>query len=171
MMEPVLLMVTLYMSFVYGLVFVLIDTYPLAFTEDRQWSTDQGVIPLITIIVGVVFGCLLNFIWSYEQLMQPIELREDPRPEDQLLPMVLGAILLPIGLFIAAWTSFPRLSPVPQIMAGTPVGMGMSSLRASSEIALTIYVGLVLIFLKGNELLLQVYGITHHYAHDCGLAD
>lgn len=39
--------------------------------------------------------------------------------------MALGGLGLMIGLFWFAWTSFPSISPWPQILAGAPIGFGI----------------------------------------------
>ena len=41
------------------------------------------------------------------------------------VPMILGAFLLPIGLFWFAWTSNPHITWVPQVIAGVPIGAGI----------------------------------------------
>ena len=39
--------------------------------------------------------------------------------------MMIGAIFFPIGVFWFAWTSFPSISPWPQIISGVPIGIGI----------------------------------------------
>jgi hypothetical protein len=46
-------------------------------------------------------------------------------PEERLPPMMLGAVMLPAGLFWFAWTSSPHITWVPQVLAGIPIGMGI----------------------------------------------
>lgn len=46
-------------------------------------------------------------------------------PEERLPPMILGAIVLPLGLFCFAWTSSPHITWIPQVLAGIPVGAAM----------------------------------------------
>lgn len=46
-------------------------------------------------------------------------------PEDRLYPAIWGGILLPIGIFWFAWTSFDTINPWPQILAGIPIGAGI----------------------------------------------
>lgn len=39
--------------------------------------------------------------------------------------MIVGAFMLPIGLFWFAWTSSPHITWVPQVLAGIPIGAGI----------------------------------------------
>lgn len=48
-----------------------------------------------------------------------------PIPEERLPPMIVGAIVLPIGLFWFAWTSDPHITWVPQVLSVALIGMGM----------------------------------------------
>lgn len=47
-----------------------------------------------------------------------------PPPETRLIPMMLSCWTLPIGMFINAWTSYPRLTWVGPCLAGIPIGIG-----------------------------------------------
>jgi len=42
--------------------------------------------------------------------------------------MAIGGLVLPVGLFWSAWTSFPHLSPWPQALAGVPIGFGIMTI-------------------------------------------
>ncbi len=54
--------------------------------------------------------------------------------------MIIGAALLPIGLFWFAWTSDPNITWVPQVLAGIPIGAGVQ-----------------MIFLQGLGYIIDVY--------------
>jgi MFS transporter, DHA1 family, multidrug resistance protein len=61
-------------------------------------------------------------------------------PEERLVLMILGSFILPIGLFWFAWTSNPRITWVPQVLAGVPIGWGI-----------------LMIFLPGLNYIIDVY--------------
>lgn len=56
--EPILVLVTLYMSFCYGLLFLFIESYPIAFREVRGWSPQLTSLTFFGVIVGVGCGML-----------------------------------------------------------------------------------------------------------------
>lgn len=43
-LEPILLLVTLYMGFIYGFLYLCFEAYPIAFQEDRRWNEGVGVL-------------------------------------------------------------------------------------------------------------------------------
>ncbi|KAK5629878.1 hypothetical protein RRF57_005593 [Xylaria bambusicola] len=61
-------------------------------------------------------------------------------PEERLPPMIVGGILLPIGLFLFAWTSDKHIIWVPQVIAGIPTGAGV-----------------LIIFIQGFNYIIDVY--------------
>ena len=66
----------------------------------------------------IAYSTATNFKRSFEQSGKVI-------PEQRLPPMIVGAILLPIGLFWFAWTSSPHISWVPQVIASGFLGLGL----------------------------------------------
>ena len=54
--------------------------------------------------------------------------------------MIIGAAILPAGLFWFAWTSSPNITWVPQVLAGIPIGAGVQ-----------------MIFLQGLSYIIDVY--------------
>jgi MFS transporter, DHA1 family, multidrug resistance protein len=57
--------------------------------------------------------------------------------------MMAGAVCFPIGVLWFAWTSFPSISPWPQIISGLPIGAGI-----------------VMIYMQGIAYIVDVYTIN-----------
>lgn len=125
MQEPILSLMTAYMSFLYGVLYLLFAAYPVAFHEQRGWNIGVASLPFASFIVGIAMGAGLiaystrtNFTRSFRKHGKCI-------PEERLPPMIVGAIGLPIGLFWFAWTSNPNITWVPQVLSSALIGMGM----------------------------------------------
>lgn len=124
--EPILVLVTLYMSFCYGLLFLFIEGYPIAFQEVRGWSPQSGSLTFLGLLVGVGCGVLGVITHALTVLAKKIAATQGKlTPEQRLPPMILGAAVLPLGLFCFAWTSQPHIIWAPQVLAGIPVGAAM----------------------------------------------
>lgn len=125
-LEPVLFLITLYISLIYGTIYLFFEAYPIAFQEDRHWNLGVGALPFLGIQIGVVIGVAF-IVWNtntrYKRKM--LENGGIPVPEERLIPMMVGAVILPIGLFWFAWTSNPHITWVPQVLAGIPIGCGI----------------------------------------------
>jgi len=140
-MEPILVLVTIYMAFIYGMIYLFFESYPISFQESRGWNPGVGALPFIGIILGVVLGVSIIVYTSNTRFKRKmIENGGKPIPEERLIPMIFGAFLLPIGLFWFAWTSSPNITWVPQVLAGIPIGAGIQ-----------------MIFLQGLSYIIDVY--------------
>lgn len=125
-MEPILILVTFYMAFIYGILYLFFEAYPIAFQESRGWNLGVGALPFISILIGVVIGASTIVYNSNTRFKRKLEANGGrPVPEERLVPMIFGAALLPVGLFWFAWTSSPHISWVPQVLAGIPIGAGV----------------------------------------------
>ncbi|KAF5609339.1 uncharacterized protein FSUBG_4132 [Fusarium subglutinans] len=139
-LEPVIILVTLYMSFVYGLIYLCFEAYPVSFQEDRGWTSGVGSLPFLAIILGVVIGVVFITIFSKTRLTRIIKTKGYLPPEQRLLPMMVGGACFPVGLLWFAWTSDPSISWVVQTISGVPLGAGI-----------------MLIFLQGQTYIIDNY--------------
>lgn len=140
-LEPILVLITFYMAFIYGTIYLFFEAYPIAFQEGRGWSPGVGALPFIGITLGVILGVAIITYTSHTRFRRKMEENGGkPIPEERLIPMIIGAFLLPIGLFWFAWTSNPHISWVPQVLAGIPIGAGIQ-----------------MIFLQGLSYIIDVY--------------
>lgn len=101
--EPILALITAYMSFIYGILYLLFEAYPVSFQEQRGWNAGIGSLPFLPFLVGIALGAAgiaystkTNFTRAYVKYGKTV-------PEERLPPMIVGAIILPIGLFWYAW--------------------------------------------------------------------
>ncbi|KAK7894569.1 hypothetical protein LTR67_006330 [Exophiala xenobiotica] len=110
--EPILALVTAYMSFIYG------------FQEERGWNEGVGSLPFASFIVGIAMGTGLIAYSTRTNFTKAFEKHGRPIPEERLPPMIVGAAVLPVGLFWFAWTSDPHITWVPQVLSVALLGMG-----------------------------------------------
>ncbi|OTA98002.1 hypothetical protein M426DRAFT_70589 [Hypoxylon sp. CI-4A] len=139
-LEPILLLITIYMGFVYGIIYLLFEAYPISFQQERGWSNGVGALPFLAITVGVVSGACFVVYISKTRYARLIAKNGRLEPEERLLPMMLGSLLFPAGLFWFAWTSDPNISWVPQVLSGIFIGAGVMT-----------------IFLQGLNYVIDVY--------------
>ncbi|KUJ13317.1 MFS general substrate transporter [Mollisia scopiformis] len=138
--EPILLLVTIYMSLIYGILYLFFEAYPISFQEQRGWNQGVGALPFLGIMIGVLFGAITISIVTKTRFARKLKKHGRVIPEERLPPMILGAVLLPIGLFWFAWTSSPHITWVPQVLAGIPIGWGI-----------------LMVFLQGLNYIIDVY--------------
>lgn len=138
--EPILLLITIYVSYIYGILYLFFEAYPISFQEDRGWSAGLASLPFLGLMIGVLIGSGFFFYNTRTRFVRKCKEAGRLIPEERLIPMMVGSIVLPAGLFWFAWTSNPHINPAAQIIAGIPIGCG-----------------LFLIFMPGTVYLVDVY--------------
>ncbi|EGD89098.2 hypothetical protein H113_04052 [Trichophyton rubrum MR1459] len=140
-LEPILSLTTIYLSVVYGILYLFFFAYPISFGEVRGWEhPGVAALPFIGLLIGILLGCAVLIYISKHQYAQKLKETGNLVPEDRLPPMIFAAFTLPAGLFLFAWTSSPHITWVPQVIAGVPIGFG-----------------LIIIFLQGINYIVDVY--------------
>ncbi|KAJ5766026.1 uncharacterized protein N7511_003642 [Penicillium nucicola] len=139
-LEPILLLITLYVGFIYGFLYTCFEAYPISFHYERGWQQGVAALPFVAIICGVAVACLIIVAFSLTRYRSIMRRTGRVDPEERLIPMIIGGILAPIGMFWFAWTSNPHISWIPQVISGGFLGAGV-----------------LLIFLQGLNYIIDVY--------------
>lgn len=129
--ELIVLLITIYMSVVYGLLYMFFFAYPVVYSKGKGWSEAKTGIMFIPIGVGVIVASAIAPIINndYNKKAQVFRDRgELPPPELRLRPMMVGCWFLPVGLFAYGWSSYPHVSWAGPCFSGFACGLGFLSL-------------------------------------------
>nr|CAD32176.1 multidrug resistant protein [Hapsidospora chrysogena] len=131
--ELIVLLISLYMSVLYGLLYMFFIAYPIVYKGGKGYSSGKTGLMFIPVAVGVVLSaCCSPFVNTHYISLAHFHGGKPPA-EVRLIPMMLSCWLIPIGLFIFAWTSYPWLSWAGPAMGGFPVGFGFIFLYNSAN--------------------------------------
>ncbi|KAI8713679.1 Efflux pump FUBT [Fusarium sp. LHS14.1] len=104
--EPIVFITSIYISIIYGTMYMCFAAFPIIFQIGRGWSQGVGGLAFTGIVIGVVLS-IISFIFEDKRYTRAAQRRGIPmEPEDRLPPAIMGSLLIPIGLFWFAWTSF-----------------------------------------------------------------
>ncbi|OTB06161.1 hypothetical protein M426DRAFT_259540 [Hypoxylon sp. CI-4A] len=131
--ELIVFLISLYMSVLYGLLYMFFVAFPIVFQEGKGYSAGITGLMFIPLAVGVVASafCAPFVNNHYRKLIS--KYNGLPPPELRLIPMMISCWCIPLGLFIFAWTSYPRLIWVGPALGGFPVGFGFIFLYNSAN--------------------------------------
>jgi len=87
----------------------------------------------LPIAIGVICAACCAPIVNNHYITTAAKYGGKPPPEVRLIPMMYSCWLIPLGLFIFAWTNYPRLIWVGPCLAGLPVGFGFIFLYNSAN--------------------------------------
>jgi len=151
--EPIVLLVTIYMSFLYGLLYLLLTAYALIFQDVYGMSPGVGGLPYFAFIAGEVFGFIAVVLMNPGYVRKLRANNNIPVPEWRLPLVMVGAIsfaagkfdpqtaaavpetssklmtFCALGLFWLGWTGYQGPSVIPWIV---PTLSGLVSKDASS---------------------------------------
>ncbi|KAI2608696.1 MFS general substrate transporter [Hypoxylon fragiforme] len=131
--ELIVFLISLYMSVLYGLLYMFFVAFPIIFQQGKGYSAGITGLMFIPLAVGVVCSaCCAPLVNDhYRKLIA--KHNGLPPPELRLIPMMASCWFIPMGLFIFAWTSYPHLSWVGPALGGFPVGFGFIFLYNSAN--------------------------------------
>jgi len=150
--ELIVFLVSVYMSVLYGLLYMFFVAYPIVYQKGKGYSASKTGLMVsksrsfshaqkfqltfqkfIPIAVGVILSATASPLVNKHYLSVSKKHNGHPPPEVRLFPMMISCWFIPIGLFIFAWTSYSDLSWAGPAMGGFPVGFGFIFLYNSAN--------------------------------------
>jgi multidrug resistance protein len=123
--ELIVFFLSLYMSVLYGLLYMFFVAFPIVYQGGKGFSAGSTGLMFIPIAVGVICSAVCAPLVNKHYLSICARYPDGKPPaEKRLIPMMFSCWLIPVGLFIFAWTSYPELSYWGPMMGGFPVGFG-----------------------------------------------
>lgn len=101
--EPIVLLISIYMAFIYGLLYLFLTFYPIVFQQIHGFNPGVGGLPFFGMIIGEMLAGL------YMILLQPSYNRKlaannnMPIPEWRLPPVIVGGVFFAAGLLWFGW--------------------------------------------------------------------
>ncbi|KAJ7626786.1 MFS polyamine transporter [Roridomyces roridus] len=130
--ELILVLVTIYISIIYGVLYMLFEAFPIIFIEKHGFTITQNGLVFIGVGIGTFLGAVSSHFLAtdYPQLIKIW--RGFPPAEERLRAGMLGAPIFVIGIFWLGWTgeyaSIPWYVPA---LSTIPVGFGISAIFIS----------------------------------------
>ncbi|KAL1410858.1 hypothetical protein Q8F55_001801 [Vanrija albida] len=133
-LEPMLLAITLYMSFIYGIIYLLFEAFPFVFIKNHGFNAATNGLAFLGFFMGGNIAALVYITVTdrhYRKHVAAIA-PEKPAPEVRLLASRLTSLVLAISMFWFAWTSYPSVHWISPVLATALLGFAVQ----------TIFVGL-----------------------------
>jgi DHA1 family multidrug resistance protein-like MFS transporter len=131
--EPIVLLLSIYLAFIYGLLYLFLTAYPIVFQEIHGFSGGVGGLPYFGMIIGMLCAGV------YIVLTQPSYNRKlaanngIPVPEWRLPPVIVGGISFACGLFWFGWSGYKKdIHWILPTLSGLLSGFGLLSIFLQS---------------------------------------
>ncbi|CAG8978441.1 hypothetical protein HYALB_00012608 [Hymenoscyphus albidus] len=129
-LEPMCLNLCLYSAILLGILYLFFGAFPVVFIGNHEFTLSQVGMSFLGILVGMLFGTATDPYWA-KNYLRLIKQREDAtgevggsEPEYRLPPAIAGAFLVPVGLFLFAWTTYRSVHWIVPIIGSAIFGMG-----------------------------------------------
>ncbi|GAA5853949.1 hypothetical protein JCM5353_002308, partial [Sporobolomyces roseus] len=138
--ELIVLLMSLYAAFIYGILYLMFGAFPIVFQQDRGWSAGLASLPFIGVGLGMITAVIINVFENKRYVKNLIANGGSLPPEARLPLCCFAGVVLPVGLFWFAWTTQPSVHWIVPVIASFPFGLSM-----------------VLVFLTMFSYLIDVY--------------
>lgn len=134
--EPVIMLLALYLTVIYIILFTFLNGYAFVFTETYGFS--EGITGLSFLGIGIglcLASVLVPFVYKWAKRdLTKIKAEGGNRlpPEFRLWFAMLGAPAIPISLFWMGWTAYPSISYWSPLIASVVFGYGILCVFISS---------------------------------------
>ncbi|KAI9727487.1 MAG: hypothetical protein M1828_006429 [Chrysothrix sp. TS-e1954] len=158
--EPIVLLVSTYMAFLYGLLYLFLTAYALVFQGVYGMNSGVGGLPYF----GMVLGELIAFavvVFMNKGYVKKLDANHNiPVPEWRLPLVLVGAVSFSVGLFWFGWTGYTSSIPwIVPTLSGLCTGFGIFSVFLQ---LLNYIVDAYLMFaasaIAGNTFLRSIFG-------------
>ncbi|KAJ6145114.1 Efflux pump bik6 [Penicillium chermesinum] len=129
---PICLLMSIYASFVYAILYANLESVPIEYQQVRGWSPVVASLPFIALLIGIFCAAAINIYNNDYYFKQFRANGNKPVPEARLPPMMVGSFAFTAGLFIFAWTSSPHINYWPSIIGMALIGLGFTTIFQSA---------------------------------------
>ncbi|KAJ1337439.1 MFS transporter DHA1 family multidrug resistance protein [Microdochium nivale] len=157
--EPIVLILSLFMAILYGTLYMLFAAFPIVYQQGRGWSPGVGGMAFLGVAVGMMFavGYTIFDNRRYTKISDAYDGLAPP--EARLPPALIGAVLLPIGMFWFAWTNGPEVHFMVSIAGTAFFGAGLVLLFLSlMNYLIDTYVIFAASTLAANTVIRSLFG-------------
>ncbi|KAL6703999.1 hypothetical protein ACN47E_008850 [Coniothyrium glycines] len=127
--ERIVLLLSIYMAFIYGLLYLFLTAYPLVFQGVHRMNLGVGGLPFLGMVTGQLLAGSIIFI------RQPAYQRKLAAnggvtiPEWRLPEVIAGGICFAAGIFWFGWTGYnPDIHWIVPTLSGLLIGFGLLSI-------------------------------------------
>lgn len=159
--EPILLLVTIYNAFIYGLLYLLLTAIPLIFIGEYHFSLGVGELPYLSMFIGILLGGVVCAMFETRYNRKMAENNGKPVPEERLVPMMLGSFVFTAGLFWLGWAGgyASKVHWIVPTLGAAPLGFGLITIFLPClNYIIDCYLFYAASAVAGNTLLRSAFG-------------
>ncbi|SLM34103.1 mfs dha1 multidrug resistance protein [Lasallia pustulata] len=104
--EPIVLLLSIYMAFIYGLLYLFLTAYPIVYQRIHHMNLGVGGLPYFGIITGQLLAGFVIVLLQPSYNRKLAANNNVPIPEWRLPPVIAGGASFALGLFWFGWSGY-----------------------------------------------------------------
>ncbi|KAK6457376.1 multidrug resistance protein 2 [Scheffersomyces xylosifermentans] len=122
--EPVVLLINLYIALVYSVMYLWFEAFPIVFVQVKHFTLIEMGVSYVSIMIGIMIGAAIYIPIIYRAFTKKLLAGTMVAPEVFLPSAIFGAVLMPVGIFIFGWTASPDYHWMGPIIGATIFASG-----------------------------------------------
>lgn len=126
--ESIVLLTALYLSIIYAILYMFFAAIPIVFGGTRGWGQGIAGLPFVGFIIGIflaVLACGVDNKFYVRMTAAGSAAGQAVEPESRLRIAMIGSVVLPVGLFLFAWTTYPSVHWIAPVIGTTIFSCGL----------------------------------------------
>ncbi|KGK39159.1 Polyamine transporter 1 [Pichia kudriavzevii] len=159
--EPILLLITIYNAFIYGMLYLFLTAYPLVFAGGYGMAPGVAELPYFGLVIGQFLGGLFCIYCERDYNKKMAAAGGKIIPENRLPPMIAGGVAFPIGLLWFCWTGnyHEHVHWIVPTISGLFTGFGLIAIfNPSMNYIIDAYLLFAASAMAGNSFLRSTFG-------------
>ncbi|OGE54339.1 hypothetical protein PENARI_c006G02618 [Penicillium arizonense] len=129
-LEPMCFCLCIFAALLHGILYLFFDAFPLVFVNNHGFNLWQVGLSFLGIGIGMILAIFMNPVWNnarnhlVQKKEQETGIQGASEPEFRLPAAMVGSLIVPVGMFMFGWTTFPWVHWIAPIIGSTIFGFG-----------------------------------------------
>ena len=131
--EPIVLLLSLYMAFIYGLLYLFLTAYPIVFQRIHGMNPGVGGLPYFGMVFGMILAGLY-IVFTQKSYARKLAANNNVTiPEWRLPPAIAGGVSFTLGVFWFGWSGYRAdIHWIAPTLSGLLTGFGLLAIFLQS---------------------------------------
>lgn len=124
-LDHMVLLLNIWTALVLGILYLAFQSFPIIFQTGHHLSAQETGMTFLGIGLGMFLAILTQPFWNRLYAHEARQNNGNIPPEVRLIMGEVGAILVPLGLYGLAFTTYPSIPWIAPILCSVPFGSGI----------------------------------------------
>ena len=122
--EPVVLLINVYIALIYSIMYLWFEAFPIVLVGTYHFNLIEMGVSYVGIMVGILIGACFYIPIIYKIFTKKLISGQGVVPEVFIPMAIVGACLMPIGIFIFGWAASPNVHWIGPLIGTAIFAMG-----------------------------------------------